>query len=162
MVKRNIGELDTQHSGDQRESRCYQRNGETPILQLANLHGDIIATAYDSETPTTLASTLGEANSTGYPPLKLRRNTRGSAHTSYRPSYHLAYQSWAADPTYHSSDGSYSQTHHQAGRQTPMPTPTATQSTKRTSAAPGASTRPPEDYPLSVWAKAHNWQEAQA
>jgi RHS repeat-associated protein len=44
-----------------------QHNGETPVLQLANLHGDIIATAYDSETPTTLASTIGEANEYGIP-----------------------------------------------------------------------------------------------
>ncbi len=33
-----------------------QSNGETPVLQLANLHGDIIATAYLSETATSLAS----------------------------------------------------------------------------------------------------------
>ena len=46
---------------------AIQRNGETPVLQLANLHGDIVATAYDSETPTTLASTIGEANEYGVP-----------------------------------------------------------------------------------------------
>lgn len=34
-----------------------QNNGETPVLQLTNLHGDIIATAYLSETATALAST---------------------------------------------------------------------------------------------------------
>ena len=34
-----------------------QSNGETPVLQLTNLHGDIIATAYLSETATALAST---------------------------------------------------------------------------------------------------------
>ncbi len=33
-----------------------QSNGETPVLQLSNLHGDIIATAYLSETATGLAS----------------------------------------------------------------------------------------------------------
>jgi RHS repeat-associated protein len=36
---------------------AVQNNGETPVLQLTNLHGDIIATAYLSETATTLAST---------------------------------------------------------------------------------------------------------
>jgi RHS repeat-associated protein len=34
-----------------------QSNSETPVLQLTNLHGDIIATAYLSETATGLAST---------------------------------------------------------------------------------------------------------
>jgi RHS repeat-associated protein len=46
---------------------AIQRNGETPVLQIANLHGDIVATAYNSETPTTLASTIGEANEYGVP-----------------------------------------------------------------------------------------------
>jgi len=36
---------------------AVQNNGETPVLQLTNLHGDIIATAYLSETATALAST---------------------------------------------------------------------------------------------------------
>jgi tripartite motif-containing protein 71 len=36
---------------------AVQNNGETPVLQLASLHGDIIATAYLSETATALAST---------------------------------------------------------------------------------------------------------
>ena len=36
---------------------AIQNNGETPVLQLTNLHGDIIATAYLSETATGLAST---------------------------------------------------------------------------------------------------------
>ncbi len=35
---------------------AIQNNGETPVLQLANLQGDIIATAYLSETATELAS----------------------------------------------------------------------------------------------------------
>jgi RHS repeat-associated protein len=35
---------------------AIQNNGETPVLQLTNLHGDIIATAYLSETVTELAS----------------------------------------------------------------------------------------------------------
>jgi RHS repeat-associated protein len=42
---------------------AIQNNGETPVLQLTNLHGDIIATAYLSETATALAST---ANTTEY------------------------------------------------------------------------------------------------
>ncbi len=40
-----------------------QSNGEAPILQLTNLHGDIIATAYMSETATELAS---KADTTEY------------------------------------------------------------------------------------------------
>ncbi len=35
---------------------AIQNNGETPVLQLTNLHGDLIATAYLSETATELAS----------------------------------------------------------------------------------------------------------
>ncbi|HEY2142043.1 MAG TPA: RHS repeat-associated core domain-containing protein [Solirubrobacteraceae bacterium] len=35
---------------------AVQNNGETPVLQLTNLHGDLIATAYLSETATALAS----------------------------------------------------------------------------------------------------------
>jgi RHS repeat-associated protein len=35
---------------------AVQNNLETPVLQLTNLHGDIIATAYKSETATALAS----------------------------------------------------------------------------------------------------------
>jgi RHS repeat-associated protein len=35
---------------------AVQNDGETPVLQLANLHGDLIATAYLSETATELAS----------------------------------------------------------------------------------------------------------
>lgn len=44
-----------------------QHNGETPVLQLSNLHGDIIATAKDAETTTTLASTIAEASEYGVP-----------------------------------------------------------------------------------------------
>ncbi|HEX4838574.1 MAG TPA: SMP-30/gluconolactonase/LRE family protein [Solirubrobacteraceae bacterium] len=36
---------------------AIQHNGETPVLQLVNLHGDIVATAYLSETATELAAT---------------------------------------------------------------------------------------------------------
>jgi RHS repeat-associated protein len=46
---------------------ALQHTGETPILQLANLHGDVIATATDSETATALASTIGEASPYGVP-----------------------------------------------------------------------------------------------
>jgi RHS repeat-associated protein len=46
---------------------AIQHNSEAPVLQLANLHGDIIATAYDSETQTTLASTIAEASEYGVP-----------------------------------------------------------------------------------------------
>jgi RHS repeat-associated protein len=35
---------------------AIQNNGETPVLQLTNLHGDIVATAYLSESATGLAS----------------------------------------------------------------------------------------------------------
>jgi RHS repeat-associated protein len=38
-----------------------------PVLQLTNLHGDIIATAQDSETATGLASTINEATDYGVP-----------------------------------------------------------------------------------------------
>jgi RHS repeat-associated protein len=44
-----------------------QHNTETPFLQLPNLHGDIIATAKDSETATELASTVAEASEYGVP-----------------------------------------------------------------------------------------------
>jgi RHS repeat-associated protein len=46
---------------------AIQSNGETPVLQLGNLHGDIIATAYLSESATGLASTIKEANEFGVP-----------------------------------------------------------------------------------------------
>jgi RHS repeat-associated protein len=36
---------------------AVQSNGETPVLQLTNLHGDIVATAYASETASSLAAT---------------------------------------------------------------------------------------------------------
>ncbi len=44
-----------------------QHNSEEPTLQIANLHGDIIATAKKSETTTTLASTIAEASEYGVP-----------------------------------------------------------------------------------------------
>lgn len=46
---------------------AIQYNGETPTLQLTNLHGDIIATARDSETATSLESTITEPNEYGIP-----------------------------------------------------------------------------------------------
>jgi tripartite motif-containing protein 71 len=46
---------------------AIQRNSEAPILQLSNLHGDIVATATTSETATGLASTIKEASDYGVP-----------------------------------------------------------------------------------------------
>jgi RHS repeat-associated protein len=46
---------------------AIEHNGEAPILQLTNLHGDIVATAQDSETTTGLASTIKEASDYGVP-----------------------------------------------------------------------------------------------
>ncbi len=46
---------------------AIQHNTETPVLQLSNLHGDIIATATDTETATLLASTVAEASEYGVP-----------------------------------------------------------------------------------------------
>jgi len=46
---------------------AVQHNSETPVLQLSNLHGDIIATAKDSETASELASTITEASEYGVP-----------------------------------------------------------------------------------------------
>ncbi len=46
---------------------AVQNDGETPVLQLSNLHGDIIATAYLSEAATSLASTIKEATEFGVP-----------------------------------------------------------------------------------------------
>jgi RHS repeat-associated protein len=44
-----------------------QHNSEKPVLQVTNLHGDIVATATDSETATGLASTIKEASEYGVP-----------------------------------------------------------------------------------------------
>jgi RHS repeat-associated protein len=46
---------------------AIQHNSEKPVLQLANLHGDEIATATDTETTTSLASTIAEASEYGVP-----------------------------------------------------------------------------------------------
>lgn len=46
---------------------AIEYNGEEPILQLSNLHGDIVATASDSETATGLKSTIKEASDYGVP-----------------------------------------------------------------------------------------------
>ncbi len=46
---------------------AIEHNGEAPILQLTNLHGDIVATAQDSETATGLTSTIKEASDYGVP-----------------------------------------------------------------------------------------------
>ncbi len=44
-----------------------QHNSETPTLQLVNMHGDIVGTAYDAEASKELASTVGEASEFGVP-----------------------------------------------------------------------------------------------
>ena len=49
---------------------AIEHNGEAPVLQLTNLHGDIVATAQDSETATGLASTIKEASDYGVPATK--------------------------------------------------------------------------------------------
>ena len=46
---------------------AIQHETETPILQITNLHGDIVATATDSETATELASTITEPTEYGVP-----------------------------------------------------------------------------------------------
>jgi RHS repeat-associated protein len=46
---------------------AIQHNAEAPLLQLVNLHGDIVGTAYDSSTATALASTITEASEYGVP-----------------------------------------------------------------------------------------------
>ncbi|MGE5700872.1 MAG: SMP-30/gluconolactonase/LRE family protein [Arthrospira platensis] len=65
------GELSTNSTryitGISGELAAIQHNGETPVLQVANLHGDIIATAADSETVAKLASTVSEASEYGVP-----------------------------------------------------------------------------------------------
>ncbi len=65
------GELSTNYTryitGVAGQLVAIQHNSEKPVLQLANLHGDIIATANDSETSTALASTINEASEYGVP-----------------------------------------------------------------------------------------------
>jgi RHS repeat-associated protein len=46
---------------------AIQHETETPILQITNLHGDIVATATDTETATELASTITEPTEYGVP-----------------------------------------------------------------------------------------------
>ncbi len=46
---------------------AIRHNNEKAALQLPNLHGDIIATAHDEETATTLESTITEASEYGVP-----------------------------------------------------------------------------------------------
>ena len=46
---------------------AIRHNNEKASLQLPNLHGDIIATAHDEETATTLESTITEASEYGVP-----------------------------------------------------------------------------------------------
>jgi RHS repeat-associated protein len=44
-----------------------QNNVESPVLQIVNLHGDVVGTASMSETATGLASTVGETSEYGVP-----------------------------------------------------------------------------------------------
>jgi RHS repeat-associated protein len=46
---------------------AIQNNGETPVLQITNLHGDVVATAKDAESTSGLESTNGEASEYGVP-----------------------------------------------------------------------------------------------
>jgi RHS repeat-associated protein len=46
---------------------ALQRTGEAPVLQITNLHGDVVATAQDSETAGGLESTVAEASEWGVP-----------------------------------------------------------------------------------------------
>jgi RHS repeat-associated protein len=46
---------------------AIQHTSETPVLQITNLHGDIVATVADSETAPGLASTIKEASEYGVP-----------------------------------------------------------------------------------------------
>jgi RHS repeat-associated protein len=46
---------------------AIQHNGEAPVLQLTNLHGDIVATALDTEMATALSSKIGESSEYGVP-----------------------------------------------------------------------------------------------
>jgi RHS repeat-associated protein len=50
------GETTRNITGINGQIAAVQNNSESPVLQLANLHGDLIATAYLSETATELAS----------------------------------------------------------------------------------------------------------
>jgi RHS repeat-associated protein len=50
------GETSRNIPGINGQLAAIQNNGEAPVLQLTNLHGDIVATAYMSETATELAS----------------------------------------------------------------------------------------------------------
>lgn len=59
-TSRNIRGLD-------RALVATQYNGEAPVLQIANLHGDVVATASMSETATAPASTVAEASEYGVP-----------------------------------------------------------------------------------------------
>jgi RHS repeat-associated protein len=65
------GELSTNYTrnitGISGTLAATQHNNETPVLQLPNLHGDIIATAKDTETSIELASTITEASEYGVP-----------------------------------------------------------------------------------------------
>ena len=64
------GETTRNISGIGGQLVAIQNGTEAPVLQLGNLHGDIIATAYLSETATALAST-GDTSEFGVPTTSL-------------------------------------------------------------------------------------------
>ncbi len=49
---------------------AVQHGSEAPVLQISNLHGDIVATAMDSATVTALASTIAEPSEYGVPAVE--------------------------------------------------------------------------------------------
>ena len=72
-----------------------QNDTETPTLQIANLHGDIIATVPDSETATKMQAPQSKQPSTAYQPCPNHRNTPGSEPPPYEPNYPPASSTWA-------------------------------------------------------------------
>jgi hypothetical protein len=66
-----------------------QHNTETPLLQVANLHGDIVATMPDSEAAAKLNSAI-ETTEYGAPSVLNPPHTRGSVPMRCAPNYPLA------------------------------------------------------------------------
>jgi RHS repeat-associated protein len=112
---------------------AIQHNGETPVLQLSNLHGDIVATTEDSETATGLASTIKEATEYGVPgsetppkyswlgshevPTELPSGVVGMGARSYIPQLGRFLQK---DPTAGGSTNSYGYTNGDPVNQTDL------------------------------------------
>ena len=111
---------------------AIQNNGETPVLQLTNLHGDIIATAYLSETATELAS-KADTSEFGVPDrqrpsqILLARRERAPNRTPLRRHRH-----GRSAPTSPSSAASSNPTPSREAQPTPTTTPSATPSTAPT------------------------------